>query len=85
MAKTGFLQGDARQLCERVQQLAPLLTSQPNRHEICSHIAALPESAHVSGPIGKRQVDRHFSQANGCEIEDWNRAKALFAGARVGS
>jgi hypothetical protein len=76
-SKTGFLAGDPRAVCRRARQLAHFLASQPDRNRICTQIYGGPETARIHGTIGTRRVDRRFSRTNGCEIEDWNRAKTL--------
>jgi hypothetical protein len=44
----------------------------------CTQIYGGPETARVRGTLDGKPVDAHFSRANGCEIERWDRNAALF-------
>jgi hypothetical protein len=73
----GFRGGDARRLCSTAIDLAPFLSRAPDPQRVCTQIYGGPQTARVTGTIRGRHVDRSFSRTDGCEISDWDRAKAL--------
>ena len=75
----GALQGraSAAELCSQARGLAELLTTQPEQDRACTQIYGGPETAHVTGTIDGRKVDRRFARTNGCEIADFTRAGGL--------
>ena len=75
----GALKGRASpsELCSQARGLADLLTTQPERNRACTQIYGGPETAHVTGTIDGRKVDRRFARTNGCEIADFMRAAGL--------
>jgi hypothetical protein len=76
---TGALAGRAAALtlCARARDLAPLLTTQPDKGRMCAQIYGGPQTAHVTGTIDGVKVDRRFTRTNGCEIADFTRAAGL--------
>ena len=65
------------ELCAQARGLAALLTTQPAKDRACTQIYGGPETAHVTGTIDGRKVDRRFARTNGCEIADFTRAAGL--------
>jgi hypothetical protein len=45
----------------------------------CTQIYGGPEEATIKGTIRGEKVDATFTRTNGCEIERWDRVKALLA------
>jgi Subtilisin inhibitor-like len=43
----------------------------------CTDIYGGPEQAHVRGLVAGRRVDAWLKRTNGCEIERWNRVRAV--------
>lgn len=74
---TGFLARAPQRHCRRARKLAPLLTTTPPADRICTQIYGGPQTAHVTGRIGARRVDRRLSRTDGCEIADWNSMGSL--------
>jgi hypothetical protein len=64
-------------VCRRVAELGPLLTSRPARDRMCTQVYGGPERARFSGRFAGRRVDRRFARTDGCEIRDWERVRAL--------
>lgn len=77
----GALDGRASpaELCAQARGNAELFTGAPDRSRACTQIYGGPETARVTGTIGREQVDRRFSRTNGCEIADYARAAGLLA------
>jgi hypothetical protein len=75
----GFLDGKApaSELCAAARSLRALLTTPPDKDRMCTQIYGGPETAHVTGAIDGRKVDRRFTRTNGCEIADFTRAAGL--------
>jgi hypothetical protein len=75
----GALEGRAStaELCAQARGIAGLLTTQPPTRRTCTQIYGGPETAHVTGAIDGREVDRRFARTNGCEIADFTRAGGL--------
>jgi hypothetical protein len=75
---TGFLRarGEDR-VCAEARALGRFLAAAPARDRVCASIYGGPETARVAGRIGSRRVARSFARTNGCEIADWDRARAL--------
>ena len=77
----GALDGRAApaQLCKQAEGNAELLTTPPDRSRPCTQIYGGPETAHVTGTIDGKKVNRRFTRTNGCEIADYTRAAGLLA------
>ena len=75
----GALRGraSAARLCAHARGIAGLLTTRPDRRRACAQIYGGPETAHVTGTIGRERVDRRFTRTNGCAIADFTRAAGL--------
>lgn len=73
----GFLTADPRRLCRRARRVAGFLARPARRGGVCTEVFGGPETAWIRGTIGNRRIDRRFSQADGCEIADWNRVAEL--------
>jgi len=74
----GFLADrDGVRLCRRARRLAEFLAGPPDRTRACTEIFGGPDTARVTGRIGRADIDRRFSRSDGCEIADWDRAQAL--------
>ena len=75
----GALEGRASpaELCAQARGNAELLTDEPDKVRACTQVYGGPETAHVTGTIGREKVDRRFSRTNGCEIADYTRAAGL--------
>ncbi len=67
----------AAELCAHARGIAELLTTQPDKGRMCTQIYGGPETAHVTGTIDGRKVDRRFTRTNGCEIADFTRVAGL--------
>jgi hypothetical protein len=67
----------AAELCAQARGIAELLTTKPDGRRTCTQIYGGPETAHVTGTIDGRKVDRRFTRTNGCEIADFTRAAGL--------
>jgi hypothetical protein len=67
----------AAELCAHARGIAELLTAKPDKRRTCTQIYGGPETAHVTGAIDGRKVDRRFTRTNGCEIADFTRAAGL--------
>jgi len=67
----------ATELCAQARGVADLLTTKPAKGRTCTQIYGGPESAHVTGTIDDKRVDRRFRRTNGCEIADFTRAAGL--------
>ena len=77
----GALDGRASpaELCAQARGNAELLTGKPDKARACAQVYGGPETARVTGTIGREKVDRRFSRTNGCEIADYTRAAGLLA------
>ena len=75
----GALRGraPAARLCAQARGIAELLTTQPDRRRACAQIYGGPETAHVTGTIAGKRVDRRFTRTNSCAIADFTRAAGL--------
>jgi hypothetical protein len=72
----GYLRlAPAAETCRRLAEVSGFLTSRPSDDRICTQVYGGPETAHFTGEIGGRQVDRRFSRTDGCEIADWERVE----------
>ena len=49
----------------------------PARNRLCTQQYGGPDVATVTGTLGGSPVDRRFSRTDGCQIADWEAAKAL--------
>jgi hypothetical protein len=79
----GFLSPrDPRRLCAAARRLRPLLARGPVLDRPCTQIYGGPQAARVRGRIGGRSIDRRLTRRNGCEIADWDRARALLPAPR---
>jgi len=78
---TGFLRRARSRPCGFARREARFLASRPDPDRVCTEVFGGPDTARVTGRIGKRRVDRRFSRSDGCAIADWDRASRLFAGA----
>lgn len=65
------------ELCASVRATEELLTTPPARDRACTQLYGGPETAHVTGTIDGRRVDRRFARTDGCEIDDFSRAAYL--------
>ena len=75
----GFLR-DAKpvgELCAAARSIQELLTTPPAKDRACTQLYGGPQTAHVTGTIDGRRVDRRFSRTDGCEIADFSRAAGL--------
>lgn len=61
----------------------------PQQHNICTEQYGGPETATVTGHMGRDTIRVQFARTNGCEITDWTRAQVLWdwaiPGARISS
>ena len=72
----GYLRlAPAAETCRRLAEVSGFLTSRPSEDRVCTQVYGGPESAHFTGEIGGRRVDRRFSRTDGCEIADWERVE----------
>jgi hypothetical protein len=62
----------AAKLCQDARSLTALLTAKPVRR-ICTKLYAGPQTAHVTGTIDGRKIDKKFGRADGCQIKDYGR------------
>lgn len=75
---TGYLDDrPAVELCGRARALSSFLTSAPPRDRVCAEVYGGPQTAQIIGNLEGRPVDRRFARTDGCEIADWDRARAL--------
>ena len=72
----------ARPVCRRLDRsdLAPVPAG-----VACTEIWGGPAVARVRGKLRGEHVDASFSRENGCEIERWDRNRALLGGAPMDS
>jgi hypothetical protein len=74
---TGFLATRAHAACQAVSANMSLLTDPPPTDRACTLIFGGPETAHVTGSLGTRRVDRTYTRVDGCAISDWDKLKLL--------
>lgn len=67
-----------RELAARPQMLEPAQTGQP-----CTQVFGGSATAHVTGTVNDRPVERTFDRRDGCGIADWDAAAALFAAVKL--
>jgi hypothetical protein len=68
---------DPGTLCRAALGLAPFLSAKPDLKRACTQVYGGPETAHITGTIRGRRIDRRFSRTDGCQISDWDRAQVL--------
>ena len=75
---TGFLRHrDPVRLCRRAARLRAFLASSPDPARVCTEIYGGADTALIAGTIGGTRVRRAFGRADGCQLADWDRARAL--------
>ena len=75
---TGFLRArNAARLCRRAYALERFLGRAPDPGRVCTEIYGGPSRARVRGNVRGTGVNRRFDRANGCGIDDWQRARLL--------
>jgi hypothetical protein len=74
---TGFLRTQAAKACRIARSRATVLTTSPAGDQICAQIYGGPQTASVTGKVGKHKVDRRFARADGCQVADWTELQGL--------
>ena len=75
---TGYLRHrDAAKLCSTAYRLKRFLGTPPPQDRVCALIYGGPDRARVRGNVADQAVNRLFTRADGCGIDDWRRAQAL--------
>jgi hypothetical protein len=63
--------------CEALRRLGVAAFAKTPPTMACTDIYGGPEQAHVRGLVAGRRIDAWFKRTNGCEIERWNRVRAV--------
>jgi hypothetical protein len=74
---TGFLRTQAAKACRIARSHLAVLTTIPADDQICAQIYGGPQTASVTGRIGKQKVARRFARADGCQVADWTALQGL--------
>jgi hypothetical protein len=74
---TGFLESGAEEACRNARDLEKLLTTPPPENQVCTQIYGGPQTAHITGSFGAKDVARKITRNNGCAIEEWKQAQPL--------
>jgi hypothetical protein len=75
---TGFLrERSPARVCAAARRLGPFLATPPDRDRVCTQQYGGRDEARIAGRVGQREVARAFARRDGCEIADWDRARAL--------
>jgi hypothetical protein len=75
--------GEGSRRCRRLRGLTARSLAPVPDDVACTEIYGGPATARVRGVLRGRRVDARFDRSNGCEIERWDRNRALLGPAPV--
>lgn len=72
--------GEGSAVCRRLAGLTPARFAPVSPQTACTEIYGGPAVASVRGELLGERVDARFDRTNGCEINRWDRNRALLSG-----